>query len=149
MEVISPMLSSTACNSIWMSDSVSKHHPFSFIFNLGNSEINGGSVWRVGRKGNDNHVVSHKLCGVQGCMGGCVFVMKEQYDTCSNFLLRSHCKLHNRSQLCLPAHNLLGDGLCGWVLEFFNIFCRFAGGWLPWTLSSSTNTRPALKCKCH
>jgi hypothetical protein len=27
--------------------------------------------------GNDNHVVSHKLCGSQGCVGGCVVMMKE------------------------------------------------------------------------
>jgi hypothetical protein len=30
------MLSSTACDSFWMSDTVSKCRPFSFIFNLGN-----------------------------------------------------------------------------------------------------------------
>jgi hypothetical protein len=30
------MLSSTACDSLWMSDTVSKRRPFSFIFNLGN-----------------------------------------------------------------------------------------------------------------
>jgi hypothetical protein len=31
---------------------------------------------RVGRVGNDNRVVSHKLCGFQGPVGGCV-VTKE------------------------------------------------------------------------
>jgi hypothetical protein len=30
------MLSSTTCDSLWMSDTVWKHRPFSFIFNLGN-----------------------------------------------------------------------------------------------------------------
>jgi hypothetical protein len=30
------MLSSAACDSLWMSDAVSKCRPFSFIFNLGN-----------------------------------------------------------------------------------------------------------------
>jgi hypothetical protein len=66
-------------------------------------------------------------------MAGCVVVMKEQYGTCSNFLLRSPGKLHNWYQWCLPAHGLFGDGLCGWVLEFLNIFCRSAGAWSPWT----------------
>jgi hypothetical protein len=28
------MLSSTACDSLWMSDTFSKHRPFRFIFNL-------------------------------------------------------------------------------------------------------------------
>jgi hypothetical protein len=30
------MLSSTACDSPWMLDTVSKHRPFSFTYNLGN-----------------------------------------------------------------------------------------------------------------
>jgi hypothetical protein len=45
--------------------------------------------------GNDNSVVvvvvvvvSHKLCGFQGRMGG-------QCSACSNFVLRSPGKLHN------------------------------------------------------
>jgi hypothetical protein len=60
-----------------MSDTFSKHHPFSFIFNWGNREITGGQVWRVGRMGNDNHdVVSHKLCGFQGSVGGHVLLME-------------------------------------------------------------------------
>jgi hypothetical protein len=59
------MLSSTACDSLWMSDTVSKRRPFSF------SPASRGM-------GNDNHVVvSHKLCGFQGCVGGRVVVMKE------------------------------------------------------------------------
>jgi hypothetical protein len=29
------MLLSTPCDSLWMSDSVSKRRPFSFLFNLG------------------------------------------------------------------------------------------------------------------
>jgi hypothetical protein len=42
------------------------------------SEITGGEVWQVGRIGNDNHVViSHKLCGFQGYVGGCIVVTKE------------------------------------------------------------------------
>jgi uncharacterized YccA/Bax inhibitor family protein len=36
VEVFSLMLSSTACDSLWMSDTVSKRHPFSFIFSLRN-----------------------------------------------------------------------------------------------------------------
>jgi hypothetical protein len=39
-------------------------------------------------------VVSHKLCGFQGRVGGRIVVMKEQCDACSNFLSRSG-KLHN------------------------------------------------------
>jgi hypothetical protein len=35
-------------------------------------------MWRVGRMGNNNHVVvSHKLCGLQGHIGGRVVLMKE------------------------------------------------------------------------
>jgi hypothetical protein len=35
-------------------------------------------VWRVGRLGNNDHVVvSHKFCGFQGHVGGYVVVMKE------------------------------------------------------------------------
>jgi hypothetical protein len=72
------MVSSTACDSLCMSDTVSKHRPFSFIFNWGKKQIHGGKVRRVGRMGNDNHaVVSHKLCGFQGRVGGRVVVMKE------------------------------------------------------------------------
>jgi hypothetical protein len=66
-ESFSLMLSSTVCNSLWMSDTVSKRRPFSFIFNLGNSEITGSQFQLVGRMGNNSHVVvSHKICGCQG-----------------------------------------------------------------------------------
>jgi hypothetical protein len=62
------MLSSTACDSFWISDTVSKRLPFSFIFNLGNKG-NNRELSPATREdgGNDNHVVvSHKLCGFQG-----------------------------------------------------------------------------------
>jgi hypothetical protein len=35
-KLFSLMLSSATCDSLWMSDTVSKCRPFSFIFNLGN-----------------------------------------------------------------------------------------------------------------
>jgi hypothetical protein len=53
-----------------------------------------------------------------------------QCGACSNVLLRSADKLQNWSQRCLRAHGLFADGLRGWVLEFFQNFCRFAGAWL-------------------
>jgi hypothetical protein len=73
------MLLSTTYKSLWVSDTVSKHHPFSFIFNLGNKEKwQGAKARQVGRMRNDNHVVvSHKLSGFQGHVGTCVVVMKE------------------------------------------------------------------------
>jgi hypothetical protein len=65
------MLSSTTCNSLWISDTVSKRCPHSFIFNLGNKMKSWGKVRPVGRMENDNHVVvSNKLCDFQGCVGG-------------------------------------------------------------------------------
>jgi hypothetical protein len=61
-----------------MSNTVSKCCPLSFIFNLGNKSKSQEDNWRVGRMGNNNHVFhSHKLCGFQGCVGGCVVMMKE------------------------------------------------------------------------
>jgi hypothetical protein len=103
-----------------------------FHFNLGNKmKSQGGEVQRVGRMGKDNHVVSHRLCGFQGCVDGRV-VMTEQCCACSNSLLRSPGKLHNRSQQCLWAHGLSGDSLREWVINFFNIFYRFAGTWSLW-----------------
>jgi hypothetical protein len=67
---------------------------FHFLFGK-QSEITGGQVWRGGRMGNDNLVVvSHRLYGFQGRVGGCVVVMKEQYGVCSNFLLKSPVQLH-------------------------------------------------------
>jgi hypothetical protein len=56
--------------------------------------------------GNDNHVVSHKLCGFQRRVGRRIFVMKEQCGACSDFLLRSPGKFHNQSQRCLRAQGL-------------------------------------------
>jgi hypothetical protein len=101
--------------------------------------------------GNNNHVVvSHKLCGLQGRVGGRVVVMKEQCSACSNFLLRSPGKLHNWSQRCLRAHGLFGDSLHWWVLKFFQHFLSFC--WCfgrPERSSSSADTQPALKHKCH
>jgi hypothetical protein len=52
---------------------------------------------------------------------------------CLNFLLRSPGKLYNWSHRCLRAHGSFGDSLHGWVLNFFNLFCHFAGAWSPWT----------------
>jgi hypothetical protein len=37
------MLSSTTCDSLWRSDTVSKHRPFSLIFNLGNKTKSQGA----------------------------------------------------------------------------------------------------------
>jgi hypothetical protein len=53
--------------------------PQFFIFNLGNKVKSQGGLNPVSREdGNDNHVVvSHKVCGFQGCVGSCVFMMKE------------------------------------------------------------------------
>jgi hypothetical protein len=49
-----------------------------FHFQFGKwSKITGGQVRRVGRMWNDNHVVSHKLCGFQGRVGRRVVTMKE------------------------------------------------------------------------
>jgi hypothetical protein len=70
---------STACYSCWISDTVSKHRPFSFIFNLGNkAKSQGTKSGEVGRMGNDNHVVvSHKRCGFQGHVSRHIVMMKE------------------------------------------------------------------------
>jgi hypothetical protein len=78
------MLSSTACDSLWMPDIVSKRRPFSFIFNLGNkSKSQGLSLRRVGRMGNDNHVVfSQKLCGFQGRVCGRARCRDEEASCC-------------------------------------------------------------------
>jgi hypothetical protein len=55
--------------------------PLQFHFQFGKqSEVTGAYVQRVGRMGNDNHIiVSHKLCGSQGRMGGLIVVMKEPF----------------------------------------------------------------------
>jgi hypothetical protein len=81
--------------------------------------------------GNDNHVVSHKLCGFQGHVGGRIVVIKEQCGTCSDFLLRS------------PANSITDpNGVCSRMdcsvtvfmdefSNFFNIFYRFVAAWSP------------------
>jgi hypothetical protein len=105
--------------------------------------------------GTDIHVVlSHKLCGFWGHVGGRIVMMKEQWGACSNFLLRSPgkvhnwsrgrivlmkeqwgaCsnillrspgKVHNWSQRGLWTHGLFCDSLHWWVLEFFQHFLSF------------------------
>jgi hypothetical protein len=59
-----------------------------FHFQFGKqSEITGAYVWWVGRMGNDNYVVvSHKLCGFQGRVGGYI-VMKEPVAIAPKFCL--------------------------------------------------------------
>jgi hypothetical protein len=58
-----------------MSDTVSKCRPFSFIFNLGNKAKSQGA--KSDKKGGWEKVaVSHKLCGLQGRMGGSLVLMK-------------------------------------------------------------------------
>jgi hypothetical protein len=64
------MLLSTACDSLWMSDTFKMSLQFHFEFGK-QSEISRGKVWRVQRMGNEKRViVSHKLCGFQGRVGG-------------------------------------------------------------------------------
>jgi hypothetical protein len=79
--------------------------------------------------GNDNHVVvSHKLCGIQGRVGGRVVVM-EQCGACSNFLLRSHGKLHNYTIGVCELVDCSATVFVDEFLNFFNIFCLSAGDW--------------------
>jgi hypothetical protein len=59
-----------------MSDTVSEHLPFSFTANLTNTSP------ASREDGNNNHVVSHRLCGFQGHVGGHIVVMKEQCGAC-------------------------------------------------------------------
>jgi hypothetical protein len=82
--------------------------------------------------GNDNHVVvSHKLCGFQGRMGGRVVMMKEQCGACSNFLLRSPANsITEPSGVC----KLMDCSVTDFMDEFsniFNIFCHSGGAWSP------------------
>jgi hypothetical protein len=77
-----------------MSDTVSKR-PFHFIIDLEKKAKSQGLSPASGEDGNDNHDVSHKLCGFQECVGGRIVMMKEQCGACSNFLLRFPGKLHN------------------------------------------------------
>jgi hypothetical protein len=73
-------------------------------------EITGGYVQRVGRLGNDYHVVvSHKLCGFQGSVGGRVVVMKEPVVITPEFRASSSITDPND----LRAHGSFGDGLRG------------------------------------
>jgi hypothetical protein len=81
--------------------------------------------------------------------GGCVFVMKEQCGACSNFLLRSPGNLHNWSQWCGELMDCSVTVFIDEFSKFFNVLCRFAGTWLPWRLSSSTDTQLALNRECH
>jgi hypothetical protein len=78
--------------------------------------------------GFDNHVVvSHKLCGFQGRVGGHVAVMKEQCGKCSNFLLRSPGKpITDPNSVCelMDCSAMVFVDEC---LNVFNIFCHFVG----------------------
>jgi hypothetical protein len=67
-----------------------------FNFQFGKqSKLTGGQVRQVGRMGNDNHVVvSHRLCGLWGCVGRRNAMMKEQCGAYSNFPIRSPGELH-------------------------------------------------------
>jgi hypothetical protein len=49
------------------------------------------------------------------------------------FLLRSPGKPHNWSQRCLRTCELFGDGLRGWILEYFRNFLLFCRALSPWT----------------
>jgi hypothetical protein len=80
--------------------------------------------------GNDNHVVvSHKLCGFQGSVGGRVDMMKEQCVACSTFLLRSPVNLHNDPNDVCELMDCSTMVFANEFSKFFNIFCRFAGAW--------------------
>jgi hypothetical protein len=55
-------------------------------------------------------------------------VMKQiwrQCSACSNVMLRSPDKLHNRSQRCLRDNGLFSDSFRGWVLKCFQYFLSF------------------------
>jgi hypothetical protein len=53
------MLSSTACDSLWMSDTVSKRRHFTFIFNLGNKAKSLGA--KSGKYGGWGSITSSSL----------------------------------------------------------------------------------------
>jgi hypothetical protein len=78
------LLSSTACDSLWVSGAVSKCRPFGFVFSLGNETKSQGLSPASREDGNDNHVVIHKLWGFHWRVGGCV-VMKEPVVVVPNF----------------------------------------------------------------
>jgi hypothetical protein len=63
--------------------------------------------------------------------------------------LKSPGKLRNWSQWCLRANGLLDNGLHWWVLKFFQHFLSFCWCLVALNVSSSTDTRPALKYECH
>jgi hypothetical protein len=68
-----------------------------FNFNLGNKPKSRGKARRVGRMGNDNHiVVSHKVCGFQGRMGGRIVMMEPVV-----FAPKFGCFHHTFSLRCL------------------------------------------------
>jgi hypothetical protein len=77
--------------------------------------------------GNDNHV-SHKLCGRQTCAVRCVVVLKEPVtvfykDPLANSITDPNgvCKLMDCSATVFMNE----------FSNFVNIFCPFAGAWLP------------------
>jgi hypothetical protein len=77
-------------------------------------------------------IQKNKLCSFQGRVNGHI-VMMEQCRACSNFLSdlqvnsitdpRRVCKLMDCSATVFIEE----------FSNFLNIFCRFAGAWLPWT----------------
>jgi hypothetical protein len=81
----------------------------------------------MGRIGNDNHVVGHKLCGFQWSVGGRV-VMKEPVVVAPKF--RSFSSITDPNGDC----EQMDCSVTVFVDEFsnfINILCRFAGVWSP------------------
>jgi hypothetical protein len=77
--------------------------------------------------GNDNHVGSHRFCGFQGNVGGHIVMMKEQCSACSNVLLKFPANsITDPSGVC-KLMDCLAIVIVDEFLNFFNIFCRFAG----------------------
>jgi hypothetical protein len=71
-------------------------------------------------------------CGFQGRVGRHVVMMKEQCGACSNFLLTITLanSITDPNGVC----ELMDCSAAVFVdefLKFFNIFCCFAGAWLP------------------
>jgi hypothetical protein len=81
--------------------------------------------------GSDNHVVvSQKLCGFQGRVGGCT-VMMEQCGACSNFLLSLLANSVSDPNGVCEVMDCLTMVFVDEFLNFSNIFCCFAGAWSP------------------
>jgi hypothetical protein len=80
--------------------------------------------------GNHNHaVVSHKLCGFQGHVGGRV-VMKEQCSACSDFLLRLLANsITEPNDVC----ELMDCSVTVFMDEFSNFFFIFSGFAVAWS----------------